>query len=194
MTRELKVTLSKEDYMKLLELFEPDQTILQVDHYFDDETSSLFMLGATLRVRQKSQKNFLQLKTSLLDGSMQVLVTQISDSDFDDLKEGTFTFPENFQKRMEGLHIVPSKLNYLGSLKTNRRTRNGVKIRGKWVLDHSALPSLEEYHEIVLKYYESDETAKAILSDFLEEHGIDNNIRTPESKFDHFTFKEVFKI
>ncbi len=60
--REFKAMLSKEEYGKLLSLYEWDRVILQTNHYYDTPDLLLSKRHITCRVRVIEGESFLQLK------------------------------------------------------------------------------------------------------------------------------------
>ncbi len=71
--KEYKEVITREKYDQLLELFEWDNEVQQVNYYYFDEKNLVVDKGITVRVRQINDKLILQIKTPVdVKGSLHI--------------------------------------------------------------------------------------------------------------------------
>ena len=141
---EFKNMLTKEEYEILLKTFKVDekQIISQKNHYFDTPGFELKNLGAALRIREKNNNFEFTLKQPAAVGLLES--TQLlSDIEYQTAIEHG-AFPKGIvYERLETLNISINRIEYFGSLLTNRAEFPYKK--GLLVLDHSFYLHTEDY-------------------------------------------------
>lgn len=183
--REFKCQLTEEGYDKLRGVFGGSPKT-QINHYFDNDERSLTQTSTTLRVREKGGELLLQLKIEIDETGKRELQERIDEKEFDELKNGEFSFPGNFVEALKSLVSDMRDLKYLGSMQTNRITHPANAVLGEWALDHSVLPSGEHDYELELEYAEHYRwLASRRFGEILKNNGVENR-PSCMSKFERF--------
>lgn len=178
---EFKNLVTKEEFLSLVTKYSltSDQFTLQQNHYFDTEAFNLKMSGAALRIRLKKGLYMLTLKQPIEEGILETHQVLTDESALDMLTGGSL-IAGDVRTIIEGLHINPNEIVYLGTLETNRAEMHYLD--GVLVFDHSRYFNQDDY-EIE---YEAKEFTKGQenFSALLKKQGIP--CRKTENKIKRF--------
>ena len=151
--KEIKIMLTKNQYERLYNYFEYDETILQVNHYFGDREDRYKKKDTTVRVREIDGKFYLQVKCPVENkDNDKELAESINKKVRMEYEEELEKLPELITK--EHLYDLTKKelfdAAYLGYLETKRmlcRKYENVEI----CLDYNKYLGIEDY-EIEIEY------------------------------------------
>jgi uncharacterized protein YjbK len=188
MERELKIALpDRVSFERVLQVLgDPDQTIDQVNYYFDTGEEFLRKSHATVRVRNEGDKVLLTLKrgTQKSDGYFE------SEEIEDPLESGSFS-PESFDPYAEDTRVGRvliadyggPRLSCLGSIENRRRVfklEHGIKIE----LDETRFPGDRTEFEIECES-EDELLAREKVSEIIRKAGVRAR---PQTKTKHQRF------
>ncbi|MCM3610616.1 CYTH domain-containing protein [Planococcus sp. MERTA32b] len=170
MTKELEIEfknlLTREEYIKLLELFgyQKEDAHTQINHYFDTADFTLRNRKSALRVREKGQQIECTLKTPAENGYYEITDKLDSQQAARIIENRGFPAPE-VNEALSEMGVSPENLIKLGSLITHRIEfpyQNGLL-----VLDHSEYHGIDDYElEFEVKDYEAGKQRfEALLTD-----------------------------
>ena len=164
---EAKILISQDDYRKLTKLFPECPRYIQTNYYIDSENRILNKEGIALRIRQKTDRFELTLKTPLSQGLLEKNCV-ITKDQFNDFRNKGI-FPKGDTSRfLTMLDIDLDSLKILTSLTTERID---VEYKGGLLsIDRNVYSDITDY-EVEFEY-NNLEGAKTILSELLAEHGI----------------------
>lgn len=183
---EFKNLLTKDEFDTLVSTFKLENSFIsQTNHYFDTPTFSLKGASSALRMREKNNSFTMTLKQPNEIGLLETH-EDISKELAKAIMEDTSQLPENMIKQLQMLRLNVEKLEYFGSLTTNRAE---IPYKGGLlVLDHSTYLGTEDFE---IEYEVTDEIiGHQDFLELLEEHQIvlkktDNKIR----RFYHQKYK-----
>jgi len=163
---EAKALIKKEEYEKLLKLFDSTDSYCQTNYYIDNDESLLKKEGIALRIREKENTLQMTLKTPLSQGLLEKNET-LKPAEFEAFKKGIF--PANDLKRfLTMLDVNVSTLTIITSLTTKRLD---IQYEG-------GLLSIDENHysghidyEVELEY-NNEADAERLLEELLTKNGI----------------------
>lgn len=157
---EFKIMLTFEQYEKLLSLYDWDKTIVQTNHYYDNDSLQLSEMHITCRVREIEGKYFLQMKFPATHIYSRVELEEPLDA----LPE---TIAESDLLRSDG-HENLTDVKRLGTLTTTRSVKrmSGAEID----LDKSEYFGITDY-EVEIEFTD-DEAARRLLDEITDKLGI----------------------
>ena len=178
---EFKIMLNREQYEKLLAVYEWDEVISQTNHYYDDK-ESLFLSeqGITCRIREIDGKFVLQMKFPPAENA----------AEYSRMEQ---EIPLDHLPDVIGLHDVPDEaylsqphdvrgVSCLGSLKT---TRNVHRFEGGEIdLDKSEYFGKIDY-EIEIEFTDEN-NARKVLDEIKEKLDIEPNSLVCTGKIHRF--------
>lgn len=173
---EFKIMLDLEQYEKLLAMYEWDEVIEQVNHYYDNESLLLSSLHITCRVREIEGKYFLQMKFPGAAEYSRVELEKPLDSLPDEIDAD-----EPFRPHPHGHPMLPV-VKRLGQLKT---TRNVHRFEGGEIdLDKSEYFGKTDYEAEI--EFTDEKSARKVLSVIQEKLDIKPNSEVCAGKIRRF--------
>lgn len=161
---EFKVMLNVEQYEKLLAMYEWDEVINQVNHYYDNKDLVLAERHITCRVREIGKKFVLQMKHPVESQDPKEYSRIEREMRLQRLPDSIKVPPEFDPKEM-------GELIKLGSLKT---TRNVFKFEGGEIdLDKSEYFGITDY-EVEIEFTDEN-NARKMLEEIKQKLGIEPN-------------------
>ena len=157
---EFKTAIKKDEYEKLIQLFNLENEIFtQTNYYFDTLDYSLLNKHVILRIREKAHNIKLTSKTPQDIGTLERHIILEKKEAYKMIKEG-------FNANIIG---IDKNVVNVASLTTHRATTSYKK--GKLFFDKNTYYSITDY-EIEFEY-DDEEKGKQIFLEFLKEHNID---------------------
>lgn len=173
---EFKIMLDKVRYEKLLAMYEWNEVIEQINHYYDNEDLLLSELHITCRVREIAGKYFLQMKFPGAVEYSRVELEEPLDSLPDEIDADKALRPHP-----HGHNMLP-KVKRLGALKT---TRNVHRFEGGEIdLDKSEYFGKTDY-ELEIEFTD-EKSARKVLGDIRIKLDIEPNSEVCAGKIRRF--------
>lgn len=173
---EFKIMLDKVRYEKLLAMYEWNEVIEQINHYYDNEDLLLSELHITCRVREIAGKYFLQVKFPGAVEYSRVELEEPLDSLPDEIDADKALRPHP-----HGHNMLP-KVKRLGALKT---TRNVHRFEGGEIdLDKSEYFGKTDY-ELEIEFTD-EKSARKVLGDIRTKLDIEPNSEVCAGKIRRF--------
>lgn len=164
---EAKALISKDDYEKLVSLFEGHGSYVQINYYIDSKDNALREKGLSLRVRFKKMKFEMTVKIPRVEGHIEKNV-YISEEEFEAIN-GHTGFPDNeIKKYLEEEGIDTSAL-YIKTVLSTRRIDADYE-GGELAIDLNNYSGITDY-EVELEHKDMA-TAEKYLKQLLEENNI----------------------
>lgn len=148
MTKELEIEfknlLTREEYIKLLDLFgfKAEDAHTQINHYFDTADYKLRSLKSALRIREKGRQFECTLKIPAENGYYEI-TDKLDFQQAENIIENRSFPAAEVKEALAEMGVSPENLSGLGSLTTHRIEfpyKNGLL-----VLDHSEYHGIEDF-------------------------------------------------
>lgn|SRR5690625_1544227 len=140
---EYKMMLTKNEYDTLYDKLPfPKQAVKQTNYYFETNDFLLKQKNCALRIREKNNSYTLTLKQAHENHNLEIH-EQISKSQFNAWLNNEQTLSKKMEEEFKKLMIPNNKLQFFGSLITERRQFEQNKII--YVLDKSSYHNITDY-------------------------------------------------